>query len=112
MSTFTWTPDFGAEQDNKPNVSRIKFGDGYEQRAAFGMNTNPQVWNLQFSNRDISEITAIDDFLRARGGVESFDWTPPRASDPLKFVCMDWSRGLVSAAYDSLSATFEQVFEP
>lgn len=110
--TFTWTPDFGAGKASKPTISPVKFGDGYEQRAAVGLNTNPKTWNLAFSKRDISEIDAIDSFLDARGAVERFSWTPPRASDPVVVVCRQWSRTYENAAMDSLTATFDEVFEP
>jgi len=112
MPTFTWTAEFGSQKTKQPVVSQIKFGDGYEQRQTTGLNTNPQKWDLQFNNRDTSEIDDIDDFLDARGGVESFDWTPPRASDAIKVVCRQWQRTLASAQFDTLTATFEQVFEP
>ena len=112
MPEFTWTPDFGSSKQSKPKVQAVKFGDGYEQRAAFGLNTNPKIWSLTFANRDTSDIDDIEDFLDARDGVESFDWTPPRAEDSIKVVCREWNRTIDHAGTDSLTATFEQVFEP
>nr|NDG08510.1 phage tail protein [Oxalobacteraceae bacterium] len=47
MATFTWTPSVGANLSIRPNVRRVAFGDGYEQRLAFGINTQPQVWSLE-----------------------------------------------------------------
>lgn len=112
MPSFEWTPDFGSSKSSKPTVTPIKFGDGYEQRAANGINTNPKTWNLNFRNRDVSDIDDIEEFLDARGAVESFEWTPPRASDPIMVVCREWNRTIDHAGTDSLTATFEQVFEP
>jgi phage-related protein len=77
MSTFTWPVDSNATVSKKPRVNNIKFGDGYEQRTSYGLNTNLQNWDLSFANREETEANEIDDFLTARGGVESFDWTPP-----------------------------------
>jgi len=34
----------------------------------------------------------VYNFLKARGGVESFDWTPRGELSPRKFVCRKWSR--------------------
>ena len=34
------TPDFGASKKSQPIVRQIKF-QGYEQRASFGINNNP-----------------------------------------------------------------------
>lgn len=110
--TFIWTPDFGAAKASKPTITPVKFGDGYEQRAAAGLNTNPKSWNLTFSKRDISEADSIEAFLDALGGIDSFDWAPPRASATIKVVCREWSRTADNAAMDTVTAKFEQVFEP
>jgi phage-related protein len=45
----------------------VAFGDGYEQRLAFGINTQPQLWSLEFRGRTSLDAAAIDAFLRARG---------------------------------------------
>lgn len=112
MPTFTWTPDFSAKRTVKPVVTPIKFGDGYEQRATYGINTKPENWSLKFSNRDDSEADAIEAFFEAQGGVDSFDWTPPLGIASLKFVCRTWDRSLDKANLNTVTATLEQVFEP
>lgn len=112
MSAFTWTPDFSSQMTHTPNVSLIQFGDGYSQRVATGINTTGLSWDLQFTNRAISEADDIDNFLKAANAVQSFDWTPPRASASIKVICQTWTRTPNNAAFDSLEATFMQVFEP
>lgn len=111
MATFTFIPDFNASADRQPRVRTARFGDGYEQRQGDGLNTLPEIWTLTFNNRATSEIDAIETFLRLEGGVTTFDWTPPRSAVPGKYICRRWQRSPVSGALDSLSATFEQVFE-
>jgi len=39
VATFTWIPSVGANLSIRPIVRRVAFGDGYEQRLAFGINT-------------------------------------------------------------------------
>lgn len=112
MPTFTWTPEFGSSKSSKPTVTVVKFGDGYEARQSDIINSNPKSWSLDFKSRDVSEIDAIEDFLDARGAVEAFDWTPPRASVSVRVVCRQWDRTIDHSATDSLTATFEQVFDP
>lgn len=51
----------------RSRVRRVAFGDGYEQRLAFGINTQPQLWSLEFRGRTSLDAAAIDAFLRARG---------------------------------------------
>lgn len=111
MTTFTWTPDFGAQLTREPSVKRAKFGDGYEQRAQFGINTNPQKWSLQFKNRTDTETNEIDDFLTATRSVDAFDWTPPRSAASIKVVCDSWTVEAFRNNLNNISATFRQVFE-
>lgn len=108
--TFTWFPDFtGSEElDEKPNVNVTKFGDGYELRNAAGINFLPQVWSLTFT-RTRQEIMDIRAFLRARGGVESFNWTNPYGEN-LVVVCREWKVSN-DTGLSILTGDFEQVFE-
>ena len=112
MATFVWIPDYGSQEQHKPRVRRVQFGDGYQQRSADGINTDPATWVLSFGNRSDAESQAIVDFLAARGGVEAFDWTPPRGSSALKWICPQWQRAPTNYGSWTVSATFEQVFEP
>lgn len=112
MAAFTYTPDFGASASKEPRVRRAAFGDGYEQRQVFGLNTQPEVWSLRFANRDKTEADAIMAFLAARGGAESFDWTPPDEAESRRFVCRSWSRSIDRFNLYTVTATFEEVFAP
>ena len=112
MAEFTVVPDFGASRKNKPNVRAIKFGDGYEQRQAVGVNVNQQEWNLRFAARTQVEKTEILDFFEARAGVESFDWTPPGDANAKKFVCSEWDDTIDNHDLYTVTATFRQVYEP
>jgi len=112
MAVFTWTPEFGATLERKPRVKTVSFGDGYEQRARDGINNNPAKWTLQFNMRDDTETTEIMSFLEARGGSEGFDWTPPYEATAIRVVCRGWNKTLSRQNLNSISATFEQVFEP
>lgn len=112
MAQFEFNPDFGAQVAYNPAVKRVKFGDGYEQRAKFGINTNPQVWTLKFQNRDETETNAIEDFLKSKEGVSAFTWRPPRATADIKVVCDSWTVEAVKFNLNTINATFRQVFQP
>jgi phage-related protein len=111
MATFSYTPSFEATESSKPQVRKFQGGDGYEQRIRFGLNTNPKEWGLVFSNRTDTERDTILAFLDARGGVESFDWTPPRGTAG-KYVCEEWQATLSNCNNNQIQATFREVFEP
>jgi len=111
MATFTYTPSFTADLQERPLARTVQFGDGYEQRLAYGINTQPKTWSLQFLNRTDTERDNILTFLRARGGVESFDWTDPNGA-AAKWVCAEWNTSQVACNFNNVTATFRQVFEP
>lgn len=110
MATFTWTPSIGAQVAMRPTVRRVAFGDGYEQRLAFGINTQPEVWTLEFRGSTTDDAAAIDAFLRARGAVQAFDWTSP-AGTVGKFTCEEWGRSVDEPNVETVRATFKQVFD-
>jgi hypothetical protein len=111
MATFTYTPDFGATYQVKPNVRVSKFGDGYEQRAQNGLNARAKKWTLKFSLRSDTEINAIVSFLETAGSVSSFDWTDIDGYAG-KYVCREWQKSKDRANLNTLDCSFEQVFEP
>jgi phage-related protein len=111
MATFTYTPSFEASESSKPRAQKFQAGDGYEQRVRFGLNTDPKEWSLTFSERTNAERDNILSFLEARAAVESFDWTPPRGSAG-KYVCEEWQVTMRAYNFNTIQATFRQVFEP
>ena len=112
MATFpSIAPTYGAQKTSQPRVAKVQFGDGYEMRAVFGLNQNPKSWSLTW---EVSEANAdtIEDFLDARGGAESFDWTPPDGATAYKWVCEKWNKTMTSYNRNTVTATFRQVYEP
>ncbi|MFZ9654545.1 MAG: phage tail protein [Limnohabitans sp.] len=112
MATFTWIPDYGYQKETRFNVRKTQFGDGYEQRVRFGINTTAETYSLTFENRDNTESDEIEAFLKAREGVESFDWTPPTGTTSIKVVCDEPpTRTPVAYNLNTIRANFRQVFE-
>ena len=113
MPTFpSITPTYNAQKNNRPNVRTVRFGDGYEQRIAFGLNQNPKTFTLTF---EVSETDAdtIETFLDARAADNaSFDFTPPGEGSSSKFVCEQWSKSIPYLNRATIQATFREVFEP
>ena len=112
MATFpSIAPTYGAQKTSQPAVRKVQFGDGYIQRLTFGLNQNPKSWSLTW---EVSEANAdtIEDFLDARGGAESFDWTPPDTATSYKWICGEWTKTIPYLNRATITATFVQVFEP
>jgi phage-related protein len=109
MLEFTWLASYDATKTVTPNAKVIKFGDGYEQRQASGINRKPRQFSLTFT-RKIAEIDAIEGFLSARGAVEAFKYNHPGQSAGV-FVCREWKRTDISFGVHGLAANFDEVFE-
>ena len=96
--------------EEAPRVKTSRFGDGYEQRVADGINNILQKWQISFTRRSEIDIDYVYDFLRARGGVESFDWTPRGEATARIFVCRKWNRKFdVYNVVQGISFTLEEV---
>ena len=108
MATFTWTPtSAGLSKAQEPRVLKNSFGDGYSQRAQDGLNNMLAEWAIEFIDTP-TVITAIDNFLTARGGWDDFEWTPPRGAAG-NYICPSWTREITGEGSDSIIATFEEV---
>ena len=111
MATFpSINPTYGAQKTSQPKVRQVQFGDGYVQRLTFGLNQDPKVWNLTF---EVSETDAdtIETFLEARGGSESFNWSPPDETSSYKWICLNWSKTIPYLNRATIQATFQEVFD-
>ena len=115
MATFpNIAPTYGASQQSSPRTTTVQFGDGYQQRLLVGMakNLNPKVWRLTWK---VSETDAdtITEFLDARANDSaSFDWTPLDGSFVRKWICSSWSKSITYLNRATITATFQEVFEP
>jgi phage-related protein len=110
MSVFTYVP-VTAQLTKKPRVTEATFGDGYKQRTAFGLNTNPQTWALAFVfTGSATAHLGWKSFLDALNGTTAFDWTPPGESSSMRFVCKDYGVTVDPGNVYRCSAVFEQDF--
>jgi phage-related protein len=112
MATFpNYDPQYGASKTSQPAVRRVQFGDGYSQRLVFGLNQDPKEWTLEFNVTE-DDADVIEAFLEARGGAESFDWTPPDSNTSYKWLCSEWSKSIEQPFRAVIRTKFTQVFEP
>jgi len=70
-------PDKTLAMSSKPNVLVAKFGDGYQQRIASGLNSIAESFSVAFQNRPKVEADDIEAFFSAKKGVTSFAFTYP-----------------------------------
>ena len=111
MSTpvFTWSPDYAVPQSaHEPRVFKLKFGDGYAQRAGNGLNTDLPTWTLQWTVSSSTAATILA-FFKTQAGVTAFLWQGPEDAAQTLWICPKW--GSLPGDYNSVvvTATFEQV---
>lgn len=109
---FTWIPQRAYSVERAPNVKVIKLGDGYEQRQVKGIHPLLDVYQLTFKGAVTGcggqDVKAAEAFIKARGAVEAFYWTPSMDGVKRLFVCRKWTMTKDGGAY-TLTCTFEQV---
>ena len=108
--TFTWVPKVEPVGSVEFRLKTAKFGDGYQQTAADGINNKTQSWPLTFVG-DEARIKAIVAFLDRHAGAKAFSWTAPLAG-PALYRCKGYQPTPMGAGLYSLTATFEQAFHP
>ncbi|MCL4664494.1 phage tail protein [Burkholderia multivorans] len=109
--TFNWSPTVeGFGGDTTLRVRKARFGDGYTQRAADGLNNRTATYNLRFVGR-ADMIDAILAFLDAHAGSVSFFWTPPLRPQG-RFVCEKYSEPVKNGEIYTITAQFEETFAP
>ena len=91
------------------SVATAKFGDNYQQRAAMGLNSDVQTWNVVFTGTK-SEALEVLTFIRDHQGAVPFYWTPP-LSDQGAYVCVGYKPSQTGIRY-RLSLQFQQTAIP
>ena len=105
-------PDKSLGVQSSPTILSQKFGDGYEQRIVYGINQDAKLWQLVWRNIPKTQADTNSTFLEARGGKESFNWTPPGSSTSYKWICSGWTKSVPYNNRITFQASFRQVFEP
>ncbi len=121
ITTATIRPDNDLRRNSKPKVRTAKFGDGYEQRAAKGINHIEETYKLNMKNRERTVADDIVKFFDDKGGVSSFDFTIPDANSStndsdgnpvstIKVVCDSWSIQYGNANHYNVDASFRRIY--
>ncbi|QZI68666.1 phage tail protein [Pseudomonas protegens] len=108
--TFTWCVQAQSSGTTEYATKSAKFGDGYKQVVADGINNASSEWSISISDKG-AVIAAIKAFLDRHAGATPFLWTPPLGTQGLyRGNSVRLSGG--GGDYYTLTATFEQAFHP
>ena len=117
------SPDRGISRQSTPRVLTARFGDGYEQRIADGINSINEMFSVTFNNRSAAEVDDITGYFASLKGATSFTYTIPDSTQTsnvapdtagerrLKVVCQSYSQSYHHDGFYSVSATFKRVYE-
>lgn len=100
----------GSNKKTTTNTREVKFGSNYTQRTADGINNVSETWELEWIG-SVTDISELDNFFIARGGWDSFTWTPYEQTEELVFTCTEWTRTYSSDRVNILSAKLVQQFD-
>lgn len=113
------TPDKGLSRSSNPSVLVARFGDGYEQRVADGINSLKENYSISFNNRTKAFIDDVVSFLDAQNGATSFTFTLPDSNNTtragekdIKVVCDSYNTAYAYDDFYNLTATLRRVYEP
>lgn len=111
MATFALKePSYSSSLNLKPKILEAKFGDGYEQAVADGINNKPRMYSLMFNNLDVVDGDAIEAFFDTNDTATTpFDWTPPNGVAG-RFKCKEHTRDFHSGFASNIKCKFEEVF--
>lgn len=107
MKIFRWKVKFGMDVVSVFFVRKVRFGDGYFQRAFVGLNVNLKTYSVTFFVFR-EEVTVLESFLEEYGGWKFFLWTSFYEWRQIKVICVKWS-SRVSMLRVEFSVEFEQV---
>jgi len=105
-------PSYGTSRSAEPRLRNVRYGDGYEEVAADGINPNPLMFEVMFAQRRSAEAADIVAFLDARAGYDAFIWVPPAPYNTKvrAWRCKKWTHSAEEWDSETVSATFEEVF--
>ena len=86
ITTSKVIPDRSLSKSAKTSVRVAKFGDGYQQRVADGLNSVGDSYSLAFSNRTREDIDDIIAFFESKKGVGSFSFTYPDSNSTATYT--------------------------
>lgn len=107
--TFSWVPTSQSTGTAIGRVDRAQFGDGYSQASASGLNPWSKTYQVNFRGIE-AELQPIVEFIEAHLGL-SFFWKPRFGAVGL-YQCDGYSDGASEGEMLSISATFQQTFQP
>jgi len=109
VADFNYIPTYTSNVDSIYRIKEAKFGDGYAQRVADGINSIVRQWNLEFEKISIANATSIKNFINSKLGSITFTWDTPD-SETVKVICKSMKERFRGPTTRDISLVFEEDF--
>lgn len=112
LDTFTpaFNPSYNSDFDHNARVLSANFGDGYKQKAPWGLNNISMKGSLVWDALQDDDAQEIIDFFVTKQGSTAFYYTLPWEDDPRKWTCEKWKRVVTNYNTNTITAEFEESF--
>jgi len=104
-------PSPQTQVDKDYRVLKAEHGDGYEQRAAKGINTIRRKARVVWEDLTHAQADAIEADFDGWAGVTAFNYAVPPDATSRTWVCPSHSRTAVGLRVTTLTAEFVEVFD-
>lgn len=102
-------PALPLEMSETPRVRGLRFGEGYSQRMADGLNWLDAEARLSWEPITLTEMQSLIQFFRTMKGTSPFTYTMD--GETRTYVATDWRKVKNSATSWRVEATLERVFD-
>lgn len=90
MADFAWVWHGGSSGEANADVIEVRYGNGYVQSQAVGDENVMRNWPWRIDNQPKAILNAIHDYLKEKGGWQTFTVRPPEESADISVVCKQW----------------------
>lgn len=104
-------PEAPLDAAERPNIRRVTFGDGYEQRSPKGMNHVVRTASLTFGNLRPGTRDQVLAFLRERGGYKPF-WYQIPGDGLRRWIAPEWGTVIKTFEFHNVTVRLERAWDP
>ncbi|GEP11117.1 phage tail protein [Methylobacterium gnaphalii] len=102
----------GSSKPATPAVLTASFGGKYSQRAGDGINALSRDFSFKSASLPADRIKLLEAFLIGRAGYKPFMFLVPYEDSPRQFIAPSWSTNYDDQLNSTITAKFEENFDP
>ena len=93
-------------------ITRVAFGNGYEQRSMDGLNSKRDSWTLIWENLNATDLGTLTSFFDGLGGAAYFTWTAFTDSTSKNWITTSaYTIQVLAGNLYNLNVSIQQVYD-